>query len=766
MIKMLKMKESVKVHLSRNYDGRLIWVLSAVFAFVASFGRISGYPSSVNVVVSVISGLNFVPAFLGSVLGYIVQGSWETGIIQLCSIIVIGVVRNGLSGKKEGESPGFLGLLTAGVLILFGAVMSVAMSADAYTVSMSMITALICGCVVFIAKTVILRRDYDGIVELSGLNGVYGGVLYIVLIATLTACPFPVLNTGRVLGCFAILCGARKYRHPGGAVMGALTTCGVLLCNPLLAKNTLLLATSGLICGAFVQFGMLATVLAFLGISLISLVAIGINGDTFFMFADMILGSVIYIAVPVSFTKKVAGRITGARNAVDLVGQTASSRLSFASRTLSDIRSQLSLVTAAMDRKSRNTDLKKQVCRTVCSECPMFSDCWKEKRHSSVNAFIKLEETAFCYNCVSSRDVSRVMPMCIKPDEVEQAFNQLYKEILTEKANNIHIKEMRELLSEQLATMEDMLGDLSYRVGQVRAIDPNLSAQVRDYFYRLGYPNAKSCVFTDENHLQRVEVFITSKYAGDTVRLTTAIGSIVDCDFDLPVITEVDGVTKLSFTKQPCYEISVGSFQASSGDNELSGDSFDTVSLSTGERYIILSDGMGTGKRARLDSLFTVNLISRLIKTGASISTAHRLINSILRVKGWEESFATVDLLKLDLWGGSAEFLKAGANRSYLYRDGALKAIGGQAFPAGILSSCIPDISNLKLFDGDMLIMCSDGVGENIIRQVSGILSGNPDCEPKEIAQAMGEFATAQNGGRNPDDITLIVVGISSSNRL
>ena len=90
----------------------------------------------------------------------------------------------------------------------------------------------------------------------------------------------------------------------------------------------------------------------------------------------------------------------------------------------------------------------------------------------------------------------------------------------------------------------------------------------------------------------------------------------------------------------------------------IPGMSFDMLSLSTGERYIILSDGMGTGKRAKLDSMFAVNLASRLLKAGVSLSTAHRLINSILRVKGWEESFATLDILKLDLCGGIAEFLR------------------------------------------------------------------------------------------------------------
>ena len=69
------------------------------------------------------------------------------------------------------------------------------------------------------------------------------------------------VNLGRIAGTLFMLMAVRKYRNIGGAVVGALTTCGVLLCTPSLARNTLLLATSGLICGAFLQFGSLVIVL-------------------------------------------------------------------------------------------------------------------------------------------------------------------------------------------------------------------------------------------------------------------------------------------------------------------------------------------------------------------------------------------------------------------------------------------------------------------------------------------------------------------------
>lgn len=161
---------------------------------------------------------------------------------------------------------------------------------------------------------------------------------------------------------------------------------------------------------------------------------------------------------------------------------------------------------------------------------------------------------------------------------------------------------------------------------------------------------------------------------------------------------------------------------------------------------------MGTGKRARLDSLFSVSLVTRLIRSGMSMQTAHRLINSMLRVKGWEESFATLDIMRLELNGGTVQFLKSGAAQSFLFRDGGLKSIGGQAFPAGILAECTPDVSELKLFDGDVLLMTSDGVEDATAREI--LRCGGMNAQ--EIVTVLGAKALAQRTGGRRDDITII----------
>lgn len=741
------------------------WVLAAlafITSFAAGLSKILGFPSYMCVAVAALSGDYVIPSFLGALGAFLLKGSFEGSIVQLCSILVIGAVRGINPLGEHRDEPVYMSLVTAGTLMLFSSVMSVAVTSDFYITSMRMINSLLCGCVVFIAKSIAVSRSRSGVYDLTGMNGIFAGIIYIMAICSLSSLSAFSLNLGRIAGVFALLQAVRKYRNFGGAVIGGLTTCGVLICEPDLARNTLLLATSGLVCGAFVPLGMLVTVLIFLVISLISLVAVGVNADTYKMFADLAVGSMLFIIVPVPAVKRLGKKVSGFKSALDIVGQTTSSRLAFAGETLGGIRHQLTMVTAAMDKKTAMHSVAEDVKRCVCGECAFRQLCY-EKNSGTQIALGRLEKLSASGRGVTENEVAGLLKCCTKPSLVSRAFCEFSSRLVEEKAENIRMREMRELLTEQLSSMEDILNDLSFRSSQVRSIDANLSAHIRDYFRSKGCLGAKACVYVDESLCRRADVFVGSDFHGEIVKITAEVSSVLDCDMALPNICTEQGITRISFAEIPAYQAQTASFTASAG-GEYSGDSFEIFDLNGNEKYILLSDGMGTGKRARLDSVFTVSLASKLICSGLSMTTAHKLINSMLRVKGWEESFATMDLMKIDLSGGSASVLKSGAVRSRLCRDGCVTAFGGQAFPVGILSDCVPDMTELKLFDGDIIVMTSDGADDDTADELSQLAADNPDESLEDIVRLMGKLAMSKRQDKNADDLTIIAVKISLNN--
>lgn len=758
---MEKIKTLVKSRISAGEHRLLTVLVMSLLGFASSFAKLLNFPSQFNVAVAVLAGENILSVFAGSALAYIVMGSISGGMVQLCAMLVIAGVRWVLPMDKlhlfgRKSEPTLTALVTSAVLILFGSVMSMAAPPDAFTTSMRMINALLCGVTVFSAMTVMQSRALSGGYELGGINGMYIALLYVIVISALTSLRFGVIDLGRAFGCFCMLMAVRRYHQTGGAVVGALTTCGVLMCTPMLAKNTLLLATSGLICGVFCSMGMTVTVLIFLGVSLLSLVAIGVNSDTFVMFANMLLGSLAFISVPLPAVKKLTKRISGIKSPVDIVSQTTSSKLSFASGTIGEIRSQLSQVSATMQRRARQTDLCEMVIKAACADCVFKNRCFEQKQQL-LWSLGKLERISLKYNCVSSSDVEQQLSICRRPEHMTEHFNRAFSLMISEKASNMRIGEMRDFLGEQLSSMEDMLKDLSFRVSSVRNIDAALSEQVRAGFDSLGYPNAKACVFVDESYCQRVEVYLSAELSSDLVRLTSMVSSIVGCDLDIPVIDKTGSLTRLSFCESPVYSVEMATFSASRS-GEYSGDTYDIFDTSAAEKYIVLSDGMGTGKRARLDSVFSVSLVSRLLRCGMSVTTAHKMVNSMMRVKGWEESFATLDILRLDLYGGSASLMKSGAAASYLCRDGGLKIFSSDAFPAGILADCMPDVADLKLFDGDILMLASDGVDQSVARKLAAL--SRKELATDKLCAKLGAYCMDKNGGELDDDVTIILAKI------
>lgn len=128
---------------------------------------------------------------------------------------------------------------------------------------------------------------------------------------------------------------------------------------------------------------------------------------------------------------------------------------------------------------------------------------------------------------------------------------------------------------------------------------------------------------------------------------------------------------------------------------------------------MILSDGMGTGPRAALDSAMASGLMARLVKAGFGFQSALRLVNSSLLLKSRDESLATLDIVKIDLYTGKAVFYKAGAAPSVIRRqNGKLLEIKKAALPAGILRDATFSSCEGQLENGDTVIIASDGAYE------------------------------------------------------
>ncbi|MBR6102577.1 MAG: SpoIIE family protein phosphatase [Ruminococcus sp.] len=745
-------------HVSVKDEPAFRQAAAALLSFAASAGHIGAYHSFVCAGLAAILPSASPAVFIGSTLYYLLFCSFTEGLVQLCSILVISVIMFAFSHSSFKDSPAFTASVCSGVLLIFNFAVSAAAPVSSRAVIIGAIGSVMTGCFVFSCKTLQNELSLTRMLSLGGKNSVHASVIFVTVISLLASFDL-FFNPGRVIGCTVLLILARRSGSSGGAAVGALTALAVLIGDPSLAVNTMLLATAGLVCGAFAELGVLALSVSFLAVCAVGLATVG-GSDSVKMFIDASLGSIAFAAIPSGALRRASEKLFGGRDASDTISRATASRLRFAASSLGEIRQQLALVSAAMDKKLKQAPLSETVFDCMCRSCEYCCICHRSAP-ASAEGFQRLEKQTLSYSGLSDDDVRRSFPGCRFPELVSDSFNYAYKSYVDGRAAQLHIAEMRSLVSEQLCVTEDILSDLSCRVGQIRSVDKVLSERVRDAFSRLGCKGAAACVYLDEAGFRHIEVLLSSGVAAEPMQLAVMVSDICDCFFDLPSVSVSDRLTRLLFSELPAYTVTSGSFSASSTENGYSGDTYSFVKASSCECFAVLSDGMGTGKRARLDSMFAVSLASKLLTAGASMRSAHRLINSVLRVKGWDESFATLDILRFDLCSGAAELLKAGAAPTYLYRDGSVKRFCGDSMPVGMIGGCAPDEFSFKLFDGDTVIMTSDGVSEETVRNALEATSG---VSPKVLAQKMGELAMECSEGGRRDDISIAVFGVAFKN--
>lgn len=196
-------------------------------------------------------------------------------------------------------------------------------------------------------------------------------------------------------------------------------------------------------------------------------------------------------------------------------------------------------------------------------------------------------------------------------------------------------------------------------------------------------------------------------------------------------------------------------------DELMSGDSFSFLYPDSGETVLLLSDGMGSGEAASRDSEAVIELLERFLSAGFDEKTAVRLINSVLLMRTEGKSYSTVDISVINPHGGTCEFIKLGASGTYIKRDGWIEKVESATLPVGMFGEADYDTKEKKLFDGDYVIMTSDGVPEALGEHLEEVLftAGKKltDRTPQGVAGEILKAALELCEFRPKDDMTVLV---------
>ena len=445
----------------------------------------------------------------------------------------------------------------------------------------------------------------------------------------------------------------------------------------------------------------------------------------------------------------------------------AATRLEAVAESLSSLAETVNDVYDALPRKCEDFRwVIDNTHDTLCFNCGRKDVCWKQEYETLRAGLDALRPQLEQQGHLNPADLPGTLSRCIHPAALCAAVNRSFALYRSRKAAHIHAEAMRAALTEQYSAVADALGVLSEQLGRPGNPEPYKSDRVAALFAGLGSPPLECAVTLDDLGRTKAAVTLprTRFSAAELAALAQEVGQICRRTLETPQVLSCRGMTTLLFCEKPALRVVFGTAGAAARGS-ISGDAVQQF-CSPAAAQMILCDGMGTGRPAAVDGNLAAELTARLLKAGFTAELAARLVNVALALKSDEESGATLDLISVDLYTGTARLFKAGAAPGFLVRGGRARAVGDVSLPMGILGGVTGQSRMVHLAAGDYAVLVSDGLLVDgtgwVMQQLE--LSAAANDPPDKLAKTLVEAARvrAEQTGR-PDDITAAVLRLENS---
>ena len=250
----------------------------------------------------------------------------------------------------------------------------------------------------------------------------------------------------------------------------------------------------------------------------------------------------------------------------------------------------------------------------------------------------------------------------------------------------------------------------------------------------------------------------------------------------LPILTSVLGINyyiqgsstmtineeykQYIFVQENRFRLLTGVARRGKGCSRFNGDNFMISRLDCGKAIAAIADGMGSGKRAFLESRMVIELMENCINAGFEVKAALDLINAAYIAGGADGvNPVTMDMGGLDCRSGIIHFIKLGAAATFIKRDSCVEIMKSTTLPLGVLEKVDYDCVSKKLYDGDYVVMISDGILDNLpgVRKeekMAEIINSIKIRKPDAMAEEIMTRSLSCNNMKPADDMTVLVLGL------
>ncbi|MCR5600922.1 MAG: SpoIIE family protein phosphatase [Ruminococcus sp.] len=706
----------------------------STFADISAAGAVS-LPSAVAV-------------FTGSFVHSIISGTVGKNIVKLSALALIVIIKMFLEPRSE---PKLNGINTGISVFVSGAAVSAVIGELPYKLLFYLFYGGIAGFAAYSAAIVLYGLRKKRVADISGKGGFSCAVVYIVTIASLCAVKLPALDLGVIAGAAATLTASYFYGQTGGVLCGTLTVGGAFLSSSSAGTEIVLLPVAGLLAGFFNKQRPQTSAVLFTVIYFVMTVFTGLSVNSAESIMNIICAALIFIPVSGRFSDKWIS--TGTEPAA-VFPDVINTRMSFLSDTFRELRCESERISDILADGSDNDREIAENSEAVCSMCYRRPFCWKSDRGNTYRGFSKLSEM-----CEFSREsFPSELSDCLHKDELLDAFNRSSHEKAAAKLMEMRFSESRSLLHEQMKITEELIRAAGERL-DVRCSE-TVSRSIRAKLCKFGFEPTAVIAYYNARDRLLAEVYFSADNAPESSRrICDLIADELHLQLDCTEFVRSGNEVRIRVFEKPAYSMEVYAASSCAENESANGDTHTAFTDGAGIGYVVLSDGMGTGRNASAESHMVVGLFKRLTASGVNFESAIKLINSIMITKSSEESFATLDVLRIDLDECVLTVVKSGAAATLIRHRGGVMKITAPTFPIGIYERSEIFTRVCEFEAGDIVIMFSDGISENAYPFIKELLLGGDDI--RHIVSEICSKAEVFNPTIHADDVTVIGVKVN-----
>jgi stage II sporulation protein E len=557
-----------------------------------------------------------------------------------------------------------------------------------------------------------------------------------------------------------------------GAVFGVVSG----LTNSWIAVMIGVYAFAGLLAGTFKELGKLGSVLGFIiGSAILNFYLSGEMKAVISM-QELLVTSSIFFLIPNKVLEQVSG-ITSMEN-VKVKNRAA---YNIRAKELTAIRlkefakvfGQLSATFSDVSFKENFADISSinrlfdGVCNRVCKECSFYRSCWEKEFYTTYQSVFRLISEVEENGHAELKGIpENLRKKCIKPQKLIETINYLYDMHRVNYRWQVKMEDCRKLVSQQLEGISQVIENLAGEIDLDLNFNENLEENIYIELDKQGIEASQVMVL--EKPQKRLEIYIDKKSCYGcrecVKKVIPIISDVTGKKFNKPSYIcniENDKCT-IKLVEAQRYNVSTGVYTGPKDENQVSGDNYTFMELKDSKYLLALSDGMGTGESAAMESSVTINLLEQLLEVGYDHELAVKTINSILMLRSAEDNFSTLDISFIDLYTGEAKIIKIGAPPTYIKREDEVREISASSLPVGIINQLDVQVKRMTLKDGDFIVMITDGVYdagnvEGKGQWIEELLKNTQNRNPQEIARIVFEKAMELYGRETKDDMTVLV---------